>query len=374
MARNKAHLFQRNGWWWCYVGGTKRSLKTKDRKEAAARAKRLRRAYEDPVYKAATEATVGELAAVMLQEVERRGRAEHTLRYYSSKLGQIVRGLGADMPLSDMEPERISSYIDQRRSEDASQHTISKELGALRHLLRIAKRRGQYGGEIEDLFPLGFGSGYEPRRRSLTLDEVRLLLEQLPERWRGWVAFAIATGARKSEVERAEKEDISEDFRIVQVRGTKTETSDDAVAVPDLFRPLLILAVSVGAEEGPMFGVWSNSVLALSRACRRAGIQAVTPNDLRRTHATLLRAGGVPVDVVARQLRHADSRMVQRVYGRLGAEQVLKLLPAAPEIHQRSGEPAESIRGQSGDDPERTFSWRTLRFRRVSWLRFMRTP
>ncbi len=47
--------------------------------------------------------------------------------------------------------------------------------------------------------------------------------------------------------------------------------------------------------------------------------RGLSPNDLRRTHATWLRAAGVDLGLVARQLRHADPRMVFKVYGSLDA-------------------------------------------------------
>ena len=52
-------------------------------------------------------------------------------------------------------------------------------------------------------------------------------------------------------------------------------------------------------------------------ACRRASIPEVTPRDLRRSHAKILRALGVEPHLIAGMLGHADSRMVERVYGRL---------------------------------------------------------
>jgi hypothetical protein len=55
----------------------------------------------------------------------------------------------------------------------------------------------------------------------------------------------------------------------------------------------------------------------LHAACERAKVPPVSPNDLRRTCATWLRAQRAPPHLIAPVLGHVDSRMVERVYGRL---------------------------------------------------------
>jgi hypothetical protein len=52
----------------------------------------------------------------------------------------------------------------------------------------------------------------------------------------------------------------------------------------------------------------------------------VTPNDLRRTHATWLRAAGIETSLLGRQLRHKDGRMAERLYGRLAPDDLVSVL------------------------------------------------
>ena len=63
-----------------------------------------------------------------------------------------------------------------------------------------------------------------------------------------------------------------------------------------------------------LFRPWGNVRHDLASASRRAGIEPVTLNDLRRTCATWLREGGIEPHLIAAVLGHADSRMVERVY------------------------------------------------------------
>jgi hypothetical protein len=62
---------------------------------------------------------------------------------------------------------------------------------------------------------------------------------------------------------------------------------------------------------------WQNVRRDLRAACKKLHIPRCSPNDLRRTCATWLRAAGTPPHLIAPLMGHADSRMVERAYGRL---------------------------------------------------------
>lgn len=110
--------------------------------------------------------------------------------------------------------------------------------------------------------------------------------------------------------------------------------------------------------------------------------------NLRRTHATLLRAGGVPLNIVARNMRHSTSRMVERVYGRLTAEQtgevMAKALPAPQDVPGANAaalaQPVEhrlvmpEVTGSNpvGGRAPGLSLWHTLRFRRAAWFYLMK--
>ncbi len=81
----------------------------------------------------------------------------------------------------------------------------------------------------------------------------------------------------------------------------------------------MILSHAEG-EGGVLFRPWGNSRRDLPQACERAGILAVRANDLRRTFGTWLRLHGVAPHFIGVAMGHADSRMVERVYGRMHEE------------------------------------------------------
>ncbi len=85
--------------------------------------------------------------------------------------------------------------------------------------------------------------------------------------------------------------------------------------------------------EGALFGPWINVRRDLRAAWARAGVLPVSPNDLRRTFGTWLRQQGVDPSLIAPAMGHADSRMVERVYGRLPPEDLRSQIAAAVSVH-----------------------------------------
>jgi len=55
----------------------------------------------------------------------------------------------------------------------------------------------------------------------------------------------------------------------------------------------------------------------MERACERAAIEALGFHQLRHTYASLSLMSGMPLIVLARNLGHGDTRMVERHYGHL---------------------------------------------------------
>ncbi len=120
------------------------------------------------------------------------------------------------------------------------------------------------------------------------------------------------------------KSDVDLKTWVVRLRGTKRTTRDRRIPVVSFARPWLTLAMRYFP-----FAHWQNVRRDLHVACDAAGIARCSPNDLRRSIATLMRARGVEPHLIGAYLGHADSRMAERVYGRLAVEQLGHLLEAA---------------------------------------------
>lgn len=309
------------------LDGTRHEYSTgcKDRRAAETRAKELERRAADPAgeaRRAAEAITVQHAADLTLAhydaEVRAGTRSADTADFYARKLGHVVRVFGAVAVVSLGAPE-VDTYIRQRREEEASDHTIHKELGALKVLLGLAKRRGWWHGDLDALTPEGWSAGYKPRDRALTHAELLALCRVLGADRAAQVCYAVATSAEFGALERAQRGDWREADGLVYVRGTKRETRDREVPVvlpacEDLLRFAVEHAQGTG---GLLFRPWGKNWRDLRQACERAEIGPVTLNDLRRTFAHWHLAAGCSFEDVARAMGHVDTTMLLRVYGRL---------------------------------------------------------
>jgi len=103
-------------------------------------------------------------------------------------------------------------------------------------------------------------------------------------------------------------------------------------------------------EGGKLFRPWAKVRRDLIEACKDAGIPPCSPNDLRRTCATWMRAAGVTLANIAPLMGHSDSKMVEKVYGRLSPRELGVLLAA-----QMPGSTAAHLQLTDADSPG--FGW-----------------
>jgi integrase len=256
-----------------------------------------------------------------------------TVDFYRGKAEILLRILG-NLPLLEVNAACVDAYIRGRRNAEIRESTIAKEIGTWRAALKVAKRAGLWGGDIAEVFPTGFSPRYEARERWLTYEEWRRLVadaeaQGMPESTRALrrgllaaVAFMVATSAEWGAFERARREDVDlERFR-VHVRGTKDAQKagnrDRVIPIVHLGHAyLLAFAMRHADGIGRLFRARSNFRRDLAATCVRVGIERLSPNDLRRTHATWLRRAGVPAGQIGTILGHVNGRLVEKVYGRI---------------------------------------------------------
>jgi integrase len=361
-------LYKRNGTWWVdlRVGGVRerRSTRCSDKKAAEVVARQWERDAADPDHAATSQATLSHALDLLIRtreaQVKAGRKSEGTANFYRAKAGHWTRlletsasGAYEPFPLAQLHARHVDDYISRRREEGVSENTINKELITLRAALKLAKRAGIWKGDIDAILPSGFAPEYKPRERALTYDEAQLLLAELTADHAARVAFIIATSANWNETERARRQDVADDLSLVLIRGTKRASRHRMVPIVSHDqRSLLEHALKYAKGPGdPLFEPWQNVRRDLDAACLRiertlnpgfehgpdvaskkrrlvppVPFPSVSPNDLRRTCATWLRAQGAPPHLIAPVMGHADSRMVERVYGRLPIDDLARRL------------------------------------------------
>jgi integrase len=308
--------------WWVRsdpVSGKRASTGARSKEGAVAWRQERERRAANPYYAASHEATIGEWVTKVL-ETKRQRRAEGTADMYRVKLGHVARILGSEMPMASITPDRVDHFVATRQAEGATNNTIGKELTAILQLCKHARRAGQYSGDVSALRPVGFSINYEPRRGHLKREWLPMLERALAPHQIAAVKAIVATGARRSEYYELRAEDCDTTRWLVQLRGTKTEKARRVVPIPTPFRALLRAALTSLEPK------WDRITHDLPRVCEDLGLPKLTPNDLRRTHSTWLIEAGVSKELIADSLGHADSRMVERVYGAAAAEAVLEVM------------------------------------------------
>ncbi len=218
----------------------------------------------------------------------------------------------------------------QRKSEGINNNTLHRELTCLRQMLKLAKRAGAYRHDIAEVMPVDFSADYTPVTRILRADELpRLLAACDNDSERAWICLALALAADVGDVHRALPEDYDRTRDVVRVRGTKNKQRDAEIPVLDQVRPLLEFAL----PHLPLS--WPDVSHALGHRCARAGIQHLSPKDLRRSIASWLVTANVPQSLVSRFLRHKSDTMVRMVYGQMTPEELGKLIAASvtPALH-----------------------------------------
>lgn len=78
-----------------------------------------------------------------------------------------------------------------------------------------------------------------------------------------------------------------------------------------------------------LFPRWHSARRDIHAACKRAGIEPCSWNDLRRTNATLLDHAGMTSVDIGKLLGHVDGRMVETVYGQSTPASLARALEAA---------------------------------------------
>lgn len=325
--------------WWGRdpVSGERCSTGARTKEGALAwRAERERRAA-NPHYAASHEATI-EQWVKKVQALKDERKAEGTASMYRVKFGHVARIFGSLSPMSGITPDAVDLFVSTRQEEGASNNTIGKELTGIMQLVKHAKRAGQYAGDISALRPVGFSIDYTPRRGHMKREWLAKLKPYLTRSEMAAVKFIIATTARLSEYLRFQKPDADLAEWMVFLRGTKTERSRRIVPIPSIFRDLLVESLAHLEPRCP------NISKALPRACKKADLPHLTANDLRRTHSTWLIEHGVTKSLVSDSMGHADSKMVERVYGKPDPASTMAVMEAQIAGLKASKTPRKGLR------------------------------
>jgi integrase len=174
------------------------------------------------------------------------------------------------------------------------------------------------------------------RVRYLSIDESRRLINACDPDFRALVQAALLTGCRYGELGRLEVRDFNGDIGTLTVRTSKSGKPRHVVLTEE--GNTFFAHLAAGRPGGELLlrkadgTVWGKSHQGrrMREACHRARIEPpISIHVLRHTWASLAVMNGTPLMVVAKNLGHRDTRMVELHYGHLAPSYIADAIRAS---------------------------------------------
>jgi len=171
----------------------------------------------------------------------------------------------------------------------------------------------------------------EPRTRYLTIDECKRLINACDAEFRALVRAALESGCRYQELARLSVRDFNPDSGTLHIRKSKTNQGRHVVLTEEGQEFLAGLVAGRPGSSLMLGREWKpgDQQIPMTAACNRAHIEGATFHTLRHTYASHAVMNGAPLMVIARNLGHVDTRMVERHYGHLAPGYVADAIRAA---------------------------------------------
>lgn len=212
--------------------------------------------------------------------------------------------------------ERYSHLRTER--DHVSAGTVHTELGHLRSALRFAEKTRM----IDRAPHIWRPAKPAPKERFLTRDEITRLIDAASApHVRLAIILLLGTAARVGAILDLEWKRVDFERGTINLRLDDQATRKGRAVVPmnSMTRAALSTAREAALTEYVVeyaCGKVGTIRKGFAGACERAGIEGATIHDLRRTAAVHMVSAGIPIFKVAQYLGHANTAMVEKVYGR----------------------------------------------------------
>jgi integrase len=246
-----------------------------------------------------------------------------------SKIGARIRTKpGEEQKYKPFDPAD-EEQVRQRKS------TANRILTILKAALNQAWHDGKVSSDDAWRRTKPFQGVEAARVRYLSLDEATRLLNACEPDFRKLVRGALETGARYGELCALTVSDFNRDSGTVQVQRSKSNKGRHIILSKDGVAFFKSIAAGRKGSE-PLFvkddgSEWMRSHQAdpMDGANKRAKIDPpINFHGLRHTWASHAVMNGVPLMIVARNLGHSDTRMVEKHYGHLAQSYVADAIRA----------------------------------------------
>jgi integrase len=232
----------------------------------------------------------------------------------------------------DQRHAQLGRDADSKRRRKSS---ANRTLTLLKAALNRSFREGDVASDAEWRRVEPFENVNAARIRYLNVAEAKRLINACEPDFRLLIQAALETGCRYGELARLQVHDFSRDNGTLAVFISKTGKPRHVSLTKegrDFFKQITVGRAGdelmLPRADGLPWGK-SHQDKRIAEACKRAHISpAINFHGLRHTWATLSLMGGTPQLVVARNLGHADTRMVEKHYGHINQTYIAEQIDA----------------------------------------------
>lgn len=256
-----------------------------------------------------------------------------TFQSYLEILNNRVAPKWGNYSLALISVDEINTWTRSLVEEGLSPSRINKCLLVVRQVLDVAVSSRLIGYNVMESGQIIKPKGRRPKPAAFTLDEVFLLVNEMPDEYKLLTEFLCFTGLRMSEVVALqvgdvdiEKATVKVERSTVSVRGEyydgppKSGKSRTVPLITSLAIKIREHIASKKKKDWLFSGKTGKQLLAedyrtvYRRRVARIGRPELTPHSCRDTFASLSVSAGVPVTSIAQSLGHADPSITLRVY------------------------------------------------------------
>lgn len=225
-------------------------------------------------------------------------------------------------------PQQRRKLDDDPEAQRRRKSSANRILTVLKAALNHAHAEGKVSSDDAWRKVKAFREADAARVRYLKDDEIRRVVNTCTDEFRPVVQAALLTGCRYGELIALKVSDFNPDSGTLHIRISKSGKPRH-VALTDEGRTFFdnVTAGKIGATlvltrtDGSQWGK-SHQQRPFKAACVKAKVDALTFHELRHTYASRLVMNGAPLAVIAAQLGHSDTRMVEKHYGHLSPDYI----------------------------------------------------
>ena len=213
-----------------------------------------------------------------------------------------------NIPINEVKTDDLQNIINETRNRPRVMDYL------VLMLKQVFKRAIQEDFITKDITTfIQKGKKVENKGRSLTLEEQKLILENISELKIGkLILFYLLTGCRKSEALNIKESDINFNKNVIEINGTKTKNSKRYVIISERLKNM------IKEDFSSFFGITEDQLVkGFRRLLKKLGISGVSIHSLRHTFSTNLYYLGVNDKQRQAYLGHASIIMTNDIYTHL---------------------------------------------------------